>query len=1832
MVPKNVDSVDVQMLRLDTQHDKFSSSKINGAPKMEALEKSTSEECVAHIPRCRWVMHGAIMFGREFCYALETALVTPVLLQIGLPEQYYSLTWFLSPILGLILTPLIGSASDGCTLKWGRRRPFILALCVGLLLGLALFLNGSLIGLTAGDVPGKQPCGIILTVVGVVVLDFCADALDGPIRAYLLDVADVEEQDMALNIHAVCAGLGGALGYVAGGLDWTNTFLVHAFKAQEQILFFFVSIIVIISVVFHMFSIQERPYEPCQQDESESEDADSSLSTQLPRTRVSELDHIIEEDHIEDNQYDTEVQGDFPNLMRSKSDSVLAVPDTTIELDLDLDLDDHFYPNIESALFEDLNNEIAFEYCQNSNCQADHCFDLQHQANFTENSKDDNATKVTSGELAGQVKPKYHLIHRNKSGIRHSNMAVRYLHPLFYRQPSFTLSYYGRVRFHRPRRRINAARPIKLSRSLNDLDRITRLRKRRKLQKRGSMSSGTDEDEDSESEEEEESGTTVKLLWLSLFKMPPQLWRLCICHLLTWFSVISLAVFYTDFMGQVIYNGDPMAAANSTELQNYHKGVQMGCWGLVIYAATAAICSALLQKYLNDHDLSIKFIYMLGNLSFSVGTAVMSIVPNVYVAMTMISSMGFISMSISYCPYALLGQYHEIKEYIRHSPGNSRRGFGIDCAILTCQVYVSQILVASALGSVVEAVGSVKVIPMVACGGSFMGFLTAVFLVIYPDSPEDDEDESEQAQPLSCHTFRIGPLILAPVLSLESLHGLLVLQGLHPEVIEGQGGSGRPPAPHVCEGEPQSRWAWEREPGGGAGRRGERMESSGCSPFPLCWARRACVYSYTSPLPKYDRHLASPNGMATGYPDPNVNSHGLSQGVKPRASGGMERPPGTMERGVIQKIVDIHKVRCVACFGLRLSHLKTGEIHWLHPDMGVSHVRERYERRHPQDEWRYELRIRYLPKSFLSQFTEDPPALNYFYHQVRSDYMTEIADQVDQDTALKLGCLEIRRFFREMPGNALDKKSNYELLEKDVGLRRFFPKSLLDSVKPKSLRKSIQQTFKLFANHNDEQSILKFFEILSPFHRFDKECFKCALGPTHLANFTQVKSIQFEEQEKKGILQLDVAGAAEPLKVTTPCLSTAENMADLIDGYCRLVNKTSLSFIVRVHKEGERALPSIPKAPKASNHDKRLQSVRTKAVSVSETDDYAEIIDEEDTYTMPSTRDYEIQRERIELGRCIGEGQFGDVHQGIYVCPDSPGLSVAIKTCKNSSSDSVREKFLQEALTMRQFDHPHIIKLIGVITENPVWIIMELCTLGELRSFLQVRKYGLDLASLILYSYQLSTALAYLESKRFVHRDIAARNVLVSSVDCVKLGDFGLSRYMEDSSYYKASKGKLPIKWMAPESINFRRFTSSSDVWMFGVCMWEILMYGVKPFQGVKNNDVIGRIENGERLAMPHNCPPTLYSLMTKCWSYDPSKRPRFNELKTQLSTILAEEKAQQEERSRMEMRRQVNVSWDSGGSDEAPPKMGGYPGTHVMPSMPSGLCPPQASGMGLDLHDGWNHHRAAQDHAMWNTNMEEGGMLRASMGQSLPPHLMEEQLMLQQQQMEEDQRWLEQEERLMKPDSRNSRGSIDREDCSLQGPTGSQHIYQPVGKADHAVPPKKPPRPGATGHAGSAACVNIADSYNDGVKIQPQEISSPPTANLDRSNDKVYENVTALVKAVIEMSSKIQPAPPEEYVPMVKDVGLALRNLLATVDETIPLLPTHTHREVEMAQKLLNSDLAELINKMKLAQQYVMTSLQQDYKKQMLTAAHALAVDAKNLLDVIDQARLKMLGQAKPH
>ncbi|XP_037354556.1 solute carrier family 45 member 4 [Talpa occidentalis] len=726
MAPQNADSESMQVQELPVPLPDLQKPGGAAGPRDETV----SEGSIDRIPVRLWVMHGAVMFGREFCYAMETALVTPILLQIGKPpEQYYSLTWFLSPILGLVFTPLIGSASDRCTLSWGRRRPFILALCVGVLFGVALFLNGSAIGLALGDVPNRQPIGIVLTVLGVVVLDFNADATEGPIRAYLLDVVDSEEQDMALNIHAFSAGLGGAIGYVLGGLDWTQTFLGSWFRTQNQVLFFFAAVVFTVSVGLHLCSIEEEQYCP-QQERGAAEPPPAARPPALDGAALFP-DEVQSEHELALDYLDVD-------MVRSKSDSVLHVPDAALGLEPGL-----FLHDIEPSIFHD----ASYPSTPHSTSQELSKAMLPRLSTLLrENPKEDemllenhlSEAKVPNGSGSS---PKDVLGGGPPRADMKPSGSVRRRRHVFRRQASGTFSYYGKVGSHRYRcRRAHAVVLIKPSRSMSDLydlQKRQRQRCRQRHQSGATTSSGDTESEEGEAE------TTVRLLWLSMLKMPRALMRLCLCHLLTWFSVIAEAVFYTDFMGQVIFEGDPKAPSNSTAWQAYNAGVKMGCWGLVIYATTGAICSALLQKYLDNYDLSIRVIYVLGTLGFSIGTAVMAMFANVYVAMVMISTMGVVSMSISYCPYALLGQYHDIKEYVNHSPGSSKRGFGIDCAILSCQVYISQILVASALGGVVEAVGTVRVIPMVASAGSFLGFLTATFLVVYPEVSEEAKEEQE---------------------------------------------------------------------------------------------------------------------------------------------------------------------------------------------------------------------------------------------------------------------------------------------------------------------------------------------------------------------------------------------------------------------------------------------------------------------------------------------------------------------------------------------------------------------------------------------------------------------------------------------------------------------------------------------------------------------------------------------------------------------------------------------------------------------------------------------------------------------------------------------------------------------------------------------------------------------------------------------------------------------------------------------------------------------------------------------------------------------------------
>ncbi|KAF7696978.1 hypothetical protein HF521_005396 [Silurus meridionalis] len=210
--------------------------------------------------RGRLIMHAMVMFGREFCYAVEAAFVTPVLLSVGLPRSLYSLVWLISPVLGFVLQPVIGSASDYCRSPWGRRRPYILTLGVMMLVGISLFLNGdALVSVLVQNIGWKRTWSIVVVMFGVVMFDFSADFIDGPVKAYLFDVCSYQDKERGLHYHALLTGLGGACGYLTGAMDWGHSALGALLGSEYQVIYFFSAITWGFFLTVHLFSIPEKP-------------------------------------------------------------------------------------------------------------------------------------------------------------------------------------------------------------------------------------------------------------------------------------------------------------------------------------------------------------------------------------------------------------------------------------------------------------------------------------------------------------------------------------------------------------------------------------------------------------------------------------------------------------------------------------------------------------------------------------------------------------------------------------------------------------------------------------------------------------------------------------------------------------------------------------------------------------------------------------------------------------------------------------------------------------------------------------------------------------------------------------------------------------------------------------------------------------------------------------------------------------------------------------------------------------------------------------------------------------------------------------------------------------------------------------------------------------------------------------------------------------------------------------------------------------------------------------------------------------------------------------
>uniref|UniRef100_A0A8B9I081 receptor protein-tyrosine kinase n=1 Tax=Astyanax mexicanus TaxID=7994 RepID=A0A8B9I081_ASTMX len=268
----------------------------------------------------------------------------------------------------------------------------------------------------------------------------------------------------------------------------------------------------------------------------------------------------------------------------------------------------------------------------------------------------------------------------------------------------------------------------------------------------------------------------------------------------------------------------------------------------------------------------------------------------------------------------------------------------------------------------------------------------------------------------------------------------------------------------------------------------------------------------------------------------------------------------------------------------------------------------------------------------------------------------------------------------------------------------------------------------------------------------------------------------------------------------------------------------------------------------------------------------------------------EIDASCIKIEKVIGIGEFGEVCSGRLKMPGKREICVAIKTLKAGYTDKQRRDFLSEASIMGQFDHPNIIRLEGVVTKcKPVMIITEYMENGSLDAFLRKNDGRFTVIQLVGILRGIASGMKYLSDMSYVHRDLAARNILVNSNLVCKVSDFGMSRVLEEDpdAAYTTRGGKIPIRWTAPEAIAYRKFTSASDVWSYGIVMWEVMSYGERPYWDMSNQDVIKAIEEGYRLPPPMDCPVSLHQLMLDCWQKERAERPKFSQIVNMLDKLI---------------------------------------------------------------------------------------------------------------------------------------------------------------------------------------------------------------------------------------------------------------------------------------------------------------------------------------------------------
>ncbi|XP_020292465.1 proton-associated sugar transporter A [Pseudomyrmex gracilis] len=566
---------------------------LRGPPKLERTLEDYS-----HIyrkkTRAELVRVSAAVMGIEFSYAAETAFVSPTLLKIGVDHQHMTLVWALSPLVGFFVTPILGSMSDRCRLKHGRRRPFILLLALGVFIGLILVPNGEHIGYAFGDtkfhtnetIPlghhrttakeeafhpsanriSSHSWGIFFTILGTVLLDFDADACQSPARAYLLDVTVPEDHAKGLSTFTIMAGLGGFMGYGLGGINWDATSLGVMLGGHLHATFTLITIIFIICVTSTITSFKEIPLEVLERDQYR----------RIDESKVSE-----------------ETQG-----TENKSD--------------------------------------------------------EHEKIFTDEQKMYGALDA-------------------KRETESSKTEEFPLNPLP-TQPS--------------------------DHSENPLS------------EDGHANAGFDE-----SEGDVNPKATLKEYLMSIVYMPQSLRLVCLTNLFCWMAHVCYSLYFTDFVGEAVFGGNPQAPANTLERELYEEGVRFGCWGMSMYSLSCSCYSLIIERLIQRFRA--RKVYIYGLLFYSAGMMLMALTKHPVGVIVFSWAAGVMYSTLFTMPYLLVAHYHASSTFALTTTGDAIsggfvRGLGTDIAIVSSMVFLAQFLLSCCLGTIVSLSNSTAAVVYVA--------------------------------------------------------------------------------------------------------------------------------------------------------------------------------------------------------------------------------------------------------------------------------------------------------------------------------------------------------------------------------------------------------------------------------------------------------------------------------------------------------------------------------------------------------------------------------------------------------------------------------------------------------------------------------------------------------------------------------------------------------------------------------------------------------------------------------------------------------------------------------------------------------------------------------------------------------------------------------------------------------------------------------------------------------------------------------------------------------------------------------------------------------------